>query len=41
MASALGDLDGDGDLDAIVANLDMGKGAANTVYFNTTIDAAK
>jgi FG-GAP-like repeat len=41
LASELGDLDGDGDLDAIVANLDLGKGAANTVYFNTTIDAQK
>jgi hypothetical protein len=41
LAGELGDLDGDGDLDAIVANLDMGKGAANIVYFNTTIDARK
>lgn len=39
LACELGDLDRDGDLDAIVANLDMGKGAANTVYFNTTVDA--
>jgi len=41
LAGDLGDLDGDGDLDAIVANLDLGKGAANAVYFNTTIDAQK
>lgn len=39
IACELGDLDGDGDLDAIVANLDLGKGAANTVYFNTARDA--
>jgi hypothetical protein len=41
MACELGDLDSDGDLDAIVANLDLGKGAANTVYFNTTTVAPK
>jgi hypothetical protein len=41
LACELGDLDGDGDLDAVVANLDMGKGAANTVYFNTTNAAQK
>ena len=41
LAGELGDFDSDGDLDAIVANLDPGKGAANTVYFNTIIDARK